>query len=451
MKRNNGTVFIRYTAYSLCFNPRQNGDIMSLLDFLPPLIVACGTVLLFKLSFFFILHPKRSFKTLKKGFGNRKALKALMLSLAGTLGVGNIVGVAFGISVGGAGSVFWLLVSSIFSMIIKYSEVLISSELGEKDGMIGVVSKSHNTLSKPLSVIYALLCILLSLTMGSALQARAAVEALSPKSPATLTVIAILFTVLVGYAIIGGGKKIENVTSFLIPFASICYIFLCLSVIAVNREALPRVIKSVFSSAFNFGAVGGGIGGFMINSALREGFCRGLLSNEAGAGTSTLAHARNTETSAHTAGMLGITEVFVDTVVLCTLTALTVLCALPVIPEAGGVDIIRSAVGTIGSFARPLLAFCILCFAYSTVICWYYYGKVAIKFISKKQHGWYIPLFLFTVFTGSLTSSGTMIILSDYLLFVLSLISLFTLIKNLDRISHLSRKYIKEDGCGKED
>lgn len=416
---------------------------MNILSFLPIIIIASGFYLLIKLRFFFIIHPIRTFGLLKKSVAKKGALSALCLSLAGTLGVGNIVGVAFGISVGGAGSVFWLLISSVFSLVIKFSEATLSSDMKTSNscGMTSLIEKSFCGRLKILAPIYAALCLFLSLTMGSALQARAAVESFAG-SLNSYIIPAFLFAFLIAIAVLGGTERIEKLTVFIIPFATLLYIFLCVSVIIVNIDKLPEVFKSIISDAFSADSALGGIGGGFLITKMREGFSRGLLSNEAGAGTSAFAHTRNADESPVSVGIVGMCEVFFDTVVLCMLTAVCVLIAVPN-PEnySSGIEIIKDALRILGSYSLPLLSISVFAFAYSTVICWYYYGRCALQYLSLRGKKTFAFVFVLSVFSGALLQSGYLILISDYVLFFLTLISLATVIKNSDRLIFLSEKY----------
>ena len=413
---------------------------MNILNLLPAIIVASGFFLLVKLRFFFIWHPKKTFSKLKAAVSSKGAFSSLCLSLAGTLGVGNIVGVAFGISVGGPGSVFWLFISSIFSLVLKFSEATLASDkkLSSGSGMIDVIKLSFPNRLVPLSFIYAFLCLLLSLSMGAALQARAAVESIISYDKSFI-IPAFIFTVLVALAIFGGASRIEKITAWLIPLTTLLYIVLCLAVIILKIERLPEIIIEIFNDAFSIKAGLGGVGGFLIISKMREGFSRGLLSNEAGAGTSSFAHTRNADATPVSVGLVGMCEVFFDTVVLCMLTAFSVLLSLPSLEKySSGIEIVKAALSVLGPFSTPLLAISIFAFAYSTVICWYYYGKCAFHHLTEKGHFLFPVAFIASVFFGAITPSGYLIVISDYVLFFLSLISLLTLIKNSDRLVFLS-------------
>jgi AGCS family alanine or glycine:cation symporter len=254
-------------------------------------------------------------------------------------------------------------------------------------------------------------------------------------------------------AILGGTQRIEKFTSFIIPAATLLYVFLTLAVILRNPGRIPHVFKLIISDAFAFDSALGGSAAFIIISKMREGFSRGLLSNEAGAGTSAFAHARNRDESPVSVGLVGMCEVLFDTVVLCMLTGIAVLISVPS-PESysSGLEIVKSALSSLGSFATPALTISIFAFAYSTVICWYYYGKCALSYFTKKGEPVFALLFILSVFFGAIAPSGTLIVISDYLLFFSTIISLATVIKNSDRLRFLSENegLITKDGFLKE-
>ena len=323
--------------------------------------------------------------------------------------------------------------------MLKFSEATLASDMKRSSdgGMIELIDASFKGRLKILAPIYSVLCVLLSLSMGSALQARAAIEStltgnLNEKAPT------LIFTALVALAIFGGASRIEKFTSFLIPIATVSYIALTLAVILLNFSRLPLVFIEIIQDAFSLKAGLGGISAFVIASKMREGFSRGLLSNEAGAGTSAFAHTRN-DSAGTLAGLVGMCEVFFDTVVLCMLTAFAVLLAVPS-PESfsSGIEIVFYAISSLGAFAQPLLSFSIFAFAYSTVICWYYYGKSALSHLAKSCTFIFSVIFLLCVFFGATTPSAILIVISDYVLFFLTAISLFTVIKNSDRLVCLS-------------
>lgn len=414
---------------------------MNIQIFLPILITSFGVAFLIKLRFFFILHPIRCIKRFALATKEKGAFGALFLSLAGTLGVGNIVGIAYGISVCGEGIVFWLIVSSLFSMVLKYAESAVCSleRIDERGGIMFVIKKHFGRISGFVSIIYSVLIFLLSLTMGSSLQLSSCVECLDSDNVGAIYLFSSLFIIAVIITTLGGAKRIVGLCKYAIPAAAIIYSAMALGIIALNIQALPALFKRILSSAFNFRSAGGGVSIFLFSKTVTEGFSRGLLSNEAGAGTSGMAHSRNVNSSPGAVGLFGICEVFLDTVVLCPLTAIAVLLSFGDKPIVGsGAQIVKEALLPLGGFSSPLLFSCIALFAYSTVICWFYYGELAVGYISKKSAKFYPIIFFISLIVGAFIKTDFLIAASDIILLFLSLISLLVISKSSDRLVALS-------------
>ncbi len=424
---------------------------MYFLNLLPLFVTAVGTFFLIKLRFFFIAHPIKTAKKLKRAASDKESRRALSLALAGTLGVGNIVGVAYGISVGGAGALFWIFVSGIFSAVIKYAESsLAADKKGEgAGGMMYVLLSSFGRIGRFFGVIYALLCLFLSLTMGSALQSQSAIFAMRETVDIPEYAVAFIFCVAVFAVIMSGAEKIEKVTAKIIPASTIVYIFLALSVIATNVSSLLPTLRQIVSEAFDFKSFGGGVSSFAAVRAMREGYARGLLSNEAGAGTSAMAQSKSS-LKASEVGLLGISEVFFDTVLLCTLTGLAVLLSGADTSSGSGMNIVLNTVSEI-PLGKLTVAALVLTFAFSTVICWYYYGCECIKFLfGKRKSPSFSALFIFSVYIGFAIPSSLLIYASDILLFFMSILTLLVLIKNSERIIFLSEKLLKKSDVGEQ-
>lgn len=427
---------------------------MSILDLLPILITVFGFYMLTKLRFFFLIHPLKTARKMLSLFRDKSSRASLFLALAGTLGVGNIVGVAYGISVGGVGSVFWILISSLFAAVIKYSESTLAADKKEcgPGGMMYVVKSSFIKIGGALGSVYAVLCIFLSFSMGSALQSQSFVSSVkSSKIPEC--VIALMFAIPIIFVIKGGAEKISTATSIVIPIATIVYVFMCLSVIFINAGELPAAIKKIFSEAFNFRSMTGGVSAFFGAKAIKEGYARGLLSNEAGAGTSAMAQSRSNMPCAEV-GLLGILEVFFDTTLLCTLTGLAVaVSGIDAGAYLGGIEIISAVFSnTLGNTSAAVLTVLIFAFAFSTVICWYYYGTECLQYLfGSRKSKTYTVLFVFFALSGFLISQDTLITVSDVILFLMSVITLFTLYKNSERIVTLSEWHglLKKSDFGK--
>ena len=415
-------------------------------DILPILLALVGGYLLIKLRFFFILHPIRTASRGIRAFKDKRVLRSFCLALAGTLGVGNVFGVALGILIGGAGSLFWLLVSMIFAMVIKYAEVVISCDNLYHDtdthgGFYYVIRLSFTRLGRLLSKSYALAILLLSLVLGAALQTDAIKESLAEITDFPKGYLASVLVMVTFASIVGGAKRIEKITEIIIPLTTIIYITMALWVIAVNIDRLGCAIESILQSAFAFdSALGGGVA-FLTSAPIREGFARGMLSNEAGAGTSAMAHARGGVLSPSTAGILGIFEVWFDTGLVCILTGLSILLSVPD-PSAfcGGMQLVMYSVGNLfGIVGKCAVLFCVFSFAYATVICWFYYGSESfVQIFGKKRKAAFLPLFLIFVAYGCYADAYALVSVTDALMIVATALTLFALIKNSDRIRRLS-------------
>ena len=409
------------------------------------IVTLTGAYLLFRLRFFFILHPFRCLKKTCASLKKRQTARSLVLALAGTLGVGNVFGVAVGISVGGAGSLFWMLVSSLFASVIKYSEVLLSQASMDKRG-----SESHGGIHNALlalgkfggvlAVVYSSSTLLLSFSMGAALQSSTLVSSVGQifDTPPLLTSVILSFFVLL--AVVGGAAIIERVTEIVIPVTTIIYIILCSCVIFLCYERVPSALSEVWRSAFSCESAFGGALGFLLSRSLSEGFARGLLSNEAGAGTSSMAHARGASLNPAASGLMGIVEVFFDTVLVCSLTGLAILVSVPE-PRAhfGGMELVfRAVCEPLGSFSGVILSFCVVAFAYSTVICWYFYGLESCLKLFSGGRCVFLPLYLAFVCVGCMIPEDVLVFATDTLLLIMTALTSLVLIKSSDRIVTLS-------------
>lgn len=420
-----------------------------LFSFLLPMIIVFGGVyLLIKLKFFLFLHPKRCLGAFFRELSVPGSRRALTLALAGTLGVGNIFGVAAGIMLGGAGSVFWLVLSSLFSMIIKYAETTISLDMKGygSGGMQSILLKVFGKNGKFLASAYAVLCLLLSLFMGSAIQSAAVVdvaERVLKISPA-VSIPVLIF--LLYFAVRRGAERIERVTELVIPITMLIYVLMCLSVIFLRLDYLPGIVNMIITEAISPLAVAGGGVGFLFSRAFYEGFARGILSNEAGAGTSSMAHSRSDKRDAAVGGLFGASEVFFDTVVLCPLTALTILLAVNNPSSCPTpMSLVSSAfISVLGDFSGILLLFSVFAFAYSTIVCWYYYGSVCLEFLFGKGYN-KIFFCLFSIFAilGAIMGDTYLLGVTDTVIFFMTLITMALLVKSSGRVRELTLKLLE--------
>ena len=409
--------------------------------FLPLLITVSGLWMLICLRGGFFLHPIKAGKCVALALERKGAKKSLALALAGTLGVGNIIGVAVGISVGGAGSVPWMLISCLFSSVLKFSEASLACSMCrcETGGMMYIIRKTFSGAGKCLSLVYAFLCLLLGWFMGSALQVSSAVECVEIATQIPLMCFFAIFVICFLFVIAKGIMSIEKFTVVVIPTATVLYICLAFWCLGLNFYKIPSITDAMIREAFSLGGAGGGIAGFLSSKVITEGYSRGLLSNEAGAGTSTIAHARNSNSEPYEVGMLGVCEVVFDTLVLCLITAFAILVSVDE-PQSfeSGVELIMASIGSsFGGKATFLVILCIVAFSFSTVVCWYYYGMECYCYIFKRKAGaLYVIAFLLSIILGFFLKVERFVVISDYILLLLTFISCITVIKNSGKVKN---------------
>ncbi len=338
---------------------------------------------------FFQLHPIRLCRhtvggLFRKKEGRRTLLASVSTALGGTVGVGSITGVAYGIAVGGAGSVFWMWVSGITGMALKYAEVYLAVAHRRKlpdGGYAGGAPYGLTDLGlRPLGVLFALLCVCSSFGVGNLAQIGALTEAagtLGVSAPVCGGACALLLA----YVLFGGRKRIGKLNTAIVPAASALYLLAVLWILLCNLPALPGVFLRILREAFGVRAAVGGVSGSLLSLALREGFARGVFSNEAGVGSSPLAHASSGESDPQKQGEWGAFEILADTFLVSTLTALALL-------SAGGepqrmAELFGNAFGTFGVLLFTLLA---AVFAFSSILSWCYYSDVCLTFLAL-PHG----------------------------------------------------------------
>lgn len=264
--------------------------------------------------------------------------QALSTALAATIGTGNIAGVATAIAVGGPGAVFWMWLSAFFGMMTNYSENVLGIFYRKKNdhgewsgGAMYYINeglkdrKGFKHLAKPLAVLFSCFCVLASFGIGNMTQVNSISSAMKSNFNIPNIVTGVVLAVIAGLVIVGGIKRIASVTEKLVPFMALFYIVGCLIIFISNYKQIPYVFSSIFSNAFNFSAVAGGVGGYIIKRAVTMGFKRGVFSNEAGLGSSVMVHSASDVKEPVVQGMWGIFEVFFDTIIVCTLTAFVLL------------------------------------------------------------------------------------------------------------------------------
>lgn len=333
--------------------------------------------------------------------GTMTPFQAVCTALAATVGTGNIAGVAGAIAIGGPGAVFWMWISAFLGMCTKFSEVTLAVHFRERnahgDYVGGPMYYIKNGLSKKwhwLAVIFSIFGVLTVFGTGNATQVNTITTAIntallnyhiiSPDSVGTLNLIlGIFLAILVGLVLLGGVKRIGKVTERLVPFMAVLYILLSLGVILLNIKYVPSVFASIINGAFHPSAVTGGIvGNFFVS--MKRGVSRGIFSNEAGLGTGSIAHACADTKQPVKQGLFGIFEVFADTIVICTLTALLILVSkVPIhYGAAAGAELtISGFTATYGNWVSVFTAIAMCCFAFSTIIGWGLYGARCVEFL----------------------------------------------------------------------
>ena len=343
----------------------------------------------------------RMFRKKEASDGALTPFQAVCTALAATVGTGNIAGVAGAIAIGGPGAVFWMWISALLGMGTKFSEVVLAVHYRERndrgDLVGGPMYYIKNGLGKKgmfLAYAYAFFGACAVFGTGNATQVNtitAAIDSalinynlLGEKGIGLCNlIIGITICVLVGLILLGGIKRIGQVTSKLVPVMALMYILLGLGLIGMNIQKVPAVFASIFQGAFNPGAVTGGIvGSFFV--AMQKGVSRGIFSNEAGLGTGSIAHACADTRKPVKQGMFGIFEVFMDTIVICTMTALVILLSgvdIPFGQTAGAELTISGFTKVYGNWVSIFTAIAMVCFAFSTIIGWGLYGARCVEFI----------------------------------------------------------------------
>ena len=412
----------------------------------PVLLILSGIFYAVYLKCFHIRHPVLIFKSLlkKSPSGGTSPFRAVTLALAGTLGVGNIVGVASAITLGGFGAIFWMWISALCAMLLKYAEIVLAmkhrryDEHGYPHGSAMYYiedffkSISIPSIGKVIAAVFAVLCILNALTMGSMMQANAVGEALEGVFSLPRSICGGVMAAFCLIVISRGAQTISRITEIIIPIVSLGYIIVSIAVLYIQREELPRAIEMILSNAFAPASVGGGILGFLLSRSLRFGTIRGLISNEAGCGTAPTAHATSSSSEPVIQGFWGIFEVFVDTIVLCTMTALVMIINFEGLTFHGSwimlcIDAYRT---TLGNFAASFLGISILCFGISTVICWAHYGIESLGYFTRAKfaHRIFVVLYSLFVMLGTLFSSVSIWEIADFAIGAMTLINVCILL-----------------------
>lgn len=385
--------------------------------------------------------------------GRSSSFRALCTALAATVGTGNIAGVAGAIAIGGPGAVFWMWVSGILGMGLKFAEGTLAVRFREEDGRGGYLSGPMYIIRRGLGKrwqllarLYAFFGLIAAFGVGNATQVNAVISALNVTGQ-TLGFgtggiwVGILLAILVAFLVSGGGKAIQNAAEILIPVVSAVYILLCGAALAICRERAGEALNAIFLGAFCPEAVtGGAVGSFL--TTLRIGVSRGTFTNEAGMGTAAIAHGTAEVEQPFRQGLMGIMEVFLDTMVICTLTALVILTSPVEIPfgTSAGADLTARALAAIfGPWSCALLCGCLCLFALATILGWgFYAGRCAEFLFGSVNWRWFALIQGGVVILGVLLETGTVWTLAEFvngLMAIPNLAALLMLSRELRRLT----------------
>lgn len=419
-----------------------------------------------------------AFKKREKKAGTVSPFAAVCTALAATVGTGNIAGVAGAIAIGGPGAVFWMWVSALLGMCTKFAEVTLSIRYRERnangDWVGGPMYYIKNGLGKNwkwLAVIFAIFGSLAAFGIGNATQVNTIAGSINnalQTNGATLStvmlfghevyissiIIGVILAVIVAFVLLGGIQRIGSICSLLVPVMAVIYIIAGLIVIAVNIASVPGVFAAIFEGAFNPRAITGGVvGGMLI--CMKKGVSRGIFSNEAGLGSAPIAHAAADVDHPVKQGLFGIFEVFADTLVICTMTALVILCGNGVdgitYGVSAGAELTVAGLSSVfnGGIASIAVAICLSMFALSTVLTWGLYGTRCFEFqFGTKAIKIYQTVFVLVCIVGCTLSLDLAWSIADTLNGLMAIPNLIAVILLSPVVVKLTKEYFAKEKLG---
>ena len=377
--------------------------------------------------------------------------QALMTALAATVGTGNIAGVATAIAAGGPGALFWMWITGLFGMATKYSEAVLGvmyREVNRKGEMCGgpMYYIKNGLGQKWLGTLFAIFASVAAFGLGNIVQSNSvaiAFETTFGVSPFSSGILLSVFTALV---ILGGIKSIGRVAGFLVPFMIILYIGITLSVICLNYTSIIPAFKAIFKGAFSGSAATGGFLGATIREAVRFGIARGLFSNGSGLGSAPIAAAAAKTKHPQTQALVSMTQTFFDTIVVCALTGLAIICSGVWDSGATGVELTSTAFDAVLPFnyGSMLVAVSLIIFAYSTMLGWSYYGEKSIEYLlGESSVKPYRLLFCIFIFVGAVSELRPVWLVSDIMNGLMAFPNLLALLLLSKKIAVSTREYFK--------
>lgn len=358
-------------------------------------ILLAGANFTFRSGFFQFTHCnlwiKNTFgKLLNQDSRSKEGIspfQAVSTALAGSIGTGNIVGVATAITIGGAGAIFWMWISALLGMMTIFSENVLGMKyrIKNSDGtwLGGAMYYLERGIhSRGLAVMFSIGCVLASFGMGNMAQSNSIAGALQDSFGVALPVTGVVLAVLLIIMTFRGIRRIARVAEYLVPFMAIGYLVAAGIVLFYHRQVLPAVFQQIVEEAFGLRQAAGGIGGAAMANALKTGVSRGVFTNEAGLGSSVMAHSGSTLKEPVEQAMWGIFQVFLDTIIMCTVTALVILCSGSLESGKDGVALSAAAFSSVfGSYGGVLISICITLFAFATLLGWSYYGECGVRYL----------------------------------------------------------------------
>lgn len=385
--------------------------------------------------------------------GDITPFQALMTALSATIGTGNIAGVATAITLGGPGAVFWMWITALLGMATKYCEVVLAVHYRESDErghyVGGPMYYIKNGLAKKwhwLAIAFALFGMIAGFGIGNMVQANSVASALESTFAVPTWLSGTLLCIVAGTVILGGIQRIASVVAKLVPIMACAYLLASLSVIVLMIDQLPMAIGLIFETAFSGTAAVGGFAGAAVSAAIRFGVARGIFSNEAGLGSAPIAHAAAKSNNPVQQGMIGMLGTFIDTIILCTMTALVIILSGAWTSGETGAALSATAFGTIlPGFGQYIVTFGLTIFAFTTILGWSYYGERCAEFLfGVKVILPYRILWLIAIPFGAIGKLTIIWLLADLLNGLMALPNLIALILLGPVVFRITRHYFAQ-------
>ncbi len=413
------------------------------------LLITTSIILTIKLRFSLFDILRSAIGRTRETEGTKRRItnfNALTSVLAGTLGTGNITGIAVAILTGGVGSLFWMFVSGIVSIVISYAENYIVMLYRKKDRKTGYFGGTMYVLDevlgkRKLAIIFALVVVISSLTSGTMTQANSLSELINNSTGLSKRMVGIMLSIITVYVVCGGKHRIAKLSSIIIPMCSLTYIVLCTGILAKNYMNIFPGIKEIISAAFGAKQMIGGVAGLGINKVIGKGFSIGVFSNEAGMGTAPMFTAAVEDKDIHKAASVASMSVVIDTLFLCMLTGVTITSTGKYNILSSG-EMLNSVFGEI-AFGKILLNVCMVFFVLATIPCLEYYAEQAIGYLTKRKIAIYAfrMLYILGIYFGSMAYSSMVWDLSGIFSALMTLPNLYMIYACMDDVVY-SRKVV---------